>query len=139
MQCSLYNSHTIISYIDIYVGCKIWICAIHRLRCANHGSILRVTIHGFRAQSTDRAYIYGHKVQICGQSMDCAVQTTDCLIRSQVQYKDKLQVSGVPLASYVAGLYKTRARIAQSHSVISALQHCVTTLLPFVFRSTKVH
>ena len=33
--------------------------------------------------------------------MDCAVQTTDCLIRSQVQYKDKLQVSDVPLASYL--------------------------------------
>ena len=32
--------------------------------------------------------------------MDCAAQTTDCLVRSQVQSKDKLQVSGVALANY---------------------------------------
>ena len=31
--------------------------------------------------------------------MDCAAQTTDCLVHSQVQFKDKLQVSGVVLAT----------------------------------------
>ena len=36
------------------------------------------------------------KVQIRGQSMDCAVQTTDCLVHSQVQSK-VLKVSGVAL------------------------------------------
>ena len=30
------------------------------------------------------------------------VQTTDCLVCSHVQSKDKLQVSGIALASYVA-------------------------------------
>ena len=60
------------------------------------------------------------KVQIDGQSMDFAAQTTDCLVHSQVQSNDKLQVSGVALTSYL-GLYKSRARIAQSHSVISTL------------------
>ena len=83
-------------YIYIYVGCKVWICAIHGLRCA--GSVLRATIHGFRVQSMDRVYL-GRKVQIRGQSLYCAAQTTDCLVRSQVQFKDKLQVSGVALAS----------------------------------------
>ena len=99
--------------------------------------ILLATIHGFRAQSMDHVYLKGAKyIQIRGLSMNCAAQTTDRLVRSQVQSKDKVQVSGVALA----GLYKPRARIAQSHSNGSR-QHfdCtpVTTLLPFIFRSTK--
>ena len=36
---------------SIYVGRKVWICTIRGLRCANHGSVLCVTIHGFCAQS----------------------------------------------------------------------------------------
>ena len=39
------------------------------------------------------------QVQIRGQSMDCAAQTTDCLVHSQVQSKVLLKVSGVALAS----------------------------------------
>ena len=31
--CSIYNIH-------VYVGHKVWICAIPKLRCANHGSVL---------------------------------------------------------------------------------------------------
>ena len=34
--------------------------------------------------------------------MDYSAQTTDCLVRSQVQSKDKVQVSGVALASYIS-------------------------------------
>ena len=43
-------------YIYVCVGRKVWICAIHGLRCTNHGSVLRATIHGFRAQSMDRIF-----------------------------------------------------------------------------------
>ena len=40
---------TVISYFKyIYVGCKVWISAIHGLCCANHGSILCETTHGLR-------------------------------------------------------------------------------------------
>ena len=48
--------------------------------------------------SRDNPWIraYGRKVQIRGQSMDCAVQTTDCLVHWQVQSK-VLKVSGVAL------------------------------------------
>ena len=41
----------------VCVGCKVWICTIHGLRCANHGFVLCTTIHGFRAQSMDRTYL----------------------------------------------------------------------------------
>ena len=53
----------------------------------------------FARKSMDHANLKGRKVQIREKSMDCAAQTTDCLVRSQVQSKDKLQVSGVTLAS----------------------------------------
>ena len=39
------------------------------------------------------------QIHIRGQSMDCAAQTTDCLVHSQVQSKVLLKVSGVALAS----------------------------------------
>ena len=39
------------------VGRKVWISAIHGLRCANHGSVLCATIRGLRAQSMNRAYL----------------------------------------------------------------------------------
>ena len=38
---------------DIYVGCKAWICAIHGLCCAKHGSMLCMMIHGLPAQFMD--------------------------------------------------------------------------------------
>ena len=40
----------VVKYLCIYtlcVGRKVWICAIHGLRCAKHGFVLRATIHGF--------------------------------------------------------------------------------------------
>ena len=48
--------------------------------------------------SRDNPWIhaYGRKLQIRGQSMDCAAQTTDCLVHSQVQSK-VLKFSGVAL------------------------------------------
>ena len=55
--------------------------------------------------------------------MDCAAQTTDrlvCSLQSQAQSKDKLQVSGVALASYVAGVYKPRKDKLQVSGVAQA-------------------
>ena len=40
---------------NVYVMRKAWICAIHGLHCAKHGSTLCATIHGLPAQSMDCA------------------------------------------------------------------------------------
>ena len=72
--------------------------AIRGLRCANHGSVLRATIQGFCAQSMDRAYLRAQSTNL-RTIHGLPAQTTDCLAHSQVQSKDKLQVSGVALAS----------------------------------------
>ena len=51
------------------------------------------------------------QVQIRGQSMDCAALTIACLVRSQVQSEDQLQVSGVALSSLLVYASHSRARI----------------------------
>ena len=79
--------------VYIYVGRKAWICPIHGLRCANHGSILCATIHGSRV-SKGAKYKFADNPWIALRA-----QTTDSLVCSQVQSKDKLQVSGIALAS----------------------------------------
>ena len=38
-----------------------------------------------------------HELVLCGQSMDCTAQTTDGVVCSHVQSKDKLRISGVAL------------------------------------------
>ena len=80
-------------YIYIYVGRKVWISVIHGLRCANHGSVLSATIHG-SCISKGAKYKFADNPWIVLRA-----QTTNRLVCSQVQSKDKLQVSGIALAS----------------------------------------
>ena len=46
-----------ISVYILCVGRKVWICAIHGLRCAKHGFVLRATIHGFVLKFEDNPWI----------------------------------------------------------------------------------
>ena len=78
---------------SIYVGHKVWISAIYVLHCANHGSVLCVTIHGSRV-SKGAKYKFVDNPWIALRA-----QTTDCLVCLHVQSKDKQQVSGVALAT----------------------------------------
>ena len=61
-------------YIYICVGHKVWICAIHGLHCANHGSVLcegNFVLYTLRyARSMDCRVKYG--------SMVCTAQSVDC-------------------------------------------------------------
>ena len=57
--------------VHVYVGCKAWICATHRLRCAKCGSALCAVAHRLptesmdcvihSAQSTDLQAIHAHR------------------------------------------------------------------------------
>ena len=50
---------------DVYVGRKAWICAIHRLCYAKHGSTLCTTIHGLPAQSMDWTVQKAQSLDLC--------------------------------------------------------------------------
>ena len=79
---------------NVYFGCKVRISTIHRLRCTNHGSVLHATIHGSHI-SKGAMYKF----------------VEESLVRSQVQSEDKLQVSGVALASQLVYASHGRAWI----------------------------
>ena len=83
----------VVKYLCIYSMC--W---AQSMDLGNPRIALRKTwIRSLRDNRWICAYLR-RKVQLRGQSMDCAAQTTDCLVHSQVQSK-VLQVSGVALAS----------------------------------------
>ena len=71
--------------------------AKYGLRCANHGSVL---CHGLRAQSMHRAYLRAQKYKFADNpQIALRAQIIDRLVCSQVQFKDKMQVSGIGLPS----------------------------------------
>ena len=81
----------------VVFGRKVMISAIHGLCCTKHGSILHATIH---VSHISKGAMYKF--------------AEESLVRSQVQSEDKLQVSGVALASQLVYASHGRARIKKN-------------------------